>query len=178
MEFSSRGKKDHYLVPKGNYYKRLPRTITTTCLKAKKHRQSSDYQCFFHQSGWLDSNQRPHAPQTIKKITSIILIIKSMPICPFLSVCTMVCTVQIGLVNIEFTITKIIITSVILNFIIAKLVLVPNLFLRFKLPYILVYCSFPIAQNSEIFLSLLLIYQVSFKSFVLLLPTEYPCIYV
>lgn len=29
MEFSSRGKKDHYLVPKGNYYKRLPRTITT-----------------------------------------------------------------------------------------------------------------------------------------------------
>ena len=30
--------------------------------QTKKAQQSSDYQAF-HQSGWLDSNQRPHAPQ-------------------------------------------------------------------------------------------------------------------
>ena len=78
-------------------------------------------------SGWLDSNQRPRAPQTLIIKVIIILIISVMPICPFLSVCTMVCTVQIGLVNIEFTTTKITITSVIFNFIIVKLSAWPSL---------------------------------------------------
>ena len=30
----------------------------------EKHQKSIDFQCFINQSGWQDSNLRPHAPQT------------------------------------------------------------------------------------------------------------------